>query len=144
MGRLSSLFQVQIGVSPVSIPAYETPRATWRLQARCDVAVTWRESILFHRPCRALVLAALRAALRNSAGPFVRTALRAARWRLAGPRFTALECACRDRELWLAEADPSRRSARLVARDRLADGVRPCDFRPRARSRLACSRTAAE
>lgn len=68
----------------------------------------------------------------------VRLALTAELWRADGPRFFATLPACRERELCEAALCPSRFKARVVARERVADGSLaewPCPLRS---SRRAC------
>src|SRR6266446_7483452 len=84
---------------------------------------------------RARVRAALRAAARRLAGPFVRIAFFAAARRSRGLRLIAARCACAASAGRDAEDLGSRRSARRTARDRLADGR--LRLRPRATSRAA-------
>jgi len=68
------------------------------------------------------VRAALRAAARRLAGPFVRIAFFAAERRSPGLRLIAARCACAPSAGRDAEDLGSRRSACRTARDRLADG----------------------
>jgi hypothetical protein len=76
----------------------------------------------------ARVRAALRAAAERPAGPLVRTAFLAAAERATAPRRRALARACRASEVRDAADRPSRLSAFVIARDRLADG-RFCGLR---------------
>jgi hypothetical protein len=71
------------------------------------------------------VAAALRAAARRPAAPFVATAFRAAACRAALPRRRAAWCAWRASAPREAARDGSRFSARTVARERVRDGRRP-------------------
>src|ERR671914_995258 len=71
---------------------------------------------------RARVLAAFLAAAERLAGPLVRAAFFAAAERWDALRRRALARACRESDLGDAADRPSRLSALLIARDRLADG----------------------
>jgi hypothetical protein len=69
-----------------------------------------------------LVRAAFRAASERPRAPFVRAAFSAAFARARGPRFRATRFACRESSACDAARVPSRSSARVVARERTADG----------------------
>lgn len=79
--------------------------------------------LLLYSLRRLRVRAAFLAAAERCAGPFVRTALRAAADRLLALRRVAAACAWRDSARAEAAAEPSRPSARVTARERRGDGL---------------------
>ena len=81
---------------------------------------SYRSRLRYDR--RARVCAALRAAIDRMRGPLVRTAFRAAADRARAPRLRAAERAWRASDDREAAAWPSRRSARWMARERVAEG----------------------
>src|SRR5262245_15581155 len=89
----------------------------------------------------ARVRAAFRAAADRSAGPLVRAAFFAAADRWAAVRRRAADRACFDSDARDAALRPSRLRARLIARDRLADGARGARLPwPASQARSAPSR----
>jgi hypothetical protein len=106
---------------------------------RGDHGVRCGELNCYRRPL-ARVRAALRAACTRPRWPLVRTAFIADRCRALAPRDRAVLRACLLRELREAALLPSRLRARLIARDRRADGLRCRGERPFLNSRLAFSR----
>ena len=86
-------------------------------------SVRARPGVFFYAD-RERVRAAFAAARRLPAAPLVRTALRAAARRLALPRWCALALECLERAACDAADEPSRLSARLVARERVGLGLR--------------------
>src|SRR6202035_3177954 len=92
-----------------------------------------------YAPARLRVRAALRADWLRPLAPLARTAFRAELRRAAEPRCLAADRACFDKELRGAARWPSFFNAAVVARERLADGLRRLWLRPLRESRSACA-----